>query len=573
VSFTGWILALCTCTWVPTTSAEVIVDLRHLKDSQFEQEFFHLERPMSLHIECEGAGDKGDPSLFAYGWLLNAATREVPWVLDYEHSRSEGENRRFDDVIELPAGNYIASYGAFWTGRVRVFRIFDREIFRISGGKERVSTDAMRRWRLVIRTVNDTDDDAVEILSSPPPIGDDRAFVTLAPMGDDEYATEGFTLPERTTFEVVCQGEYVAGMDGPADLGWIQNARTRERVWEFALHNFVHGGGAVKNKVARETITLPAGDYIAGYATDGSHSAAGWNAFPPYDPGGWGLILFANSERVATRIEPFSERSLDAQTIVSLIEQGDYAFSRQGFELKKATDIRIYALGEYDFNNHQFVDQGWVEEFGSGKEVWSMKRRDAVHAGGAPRNLMVEDVVHFEPGRYVVYYTSDDSHSFRRFRSPPPHDPRYWGITLTSADENFDMDNVSLFDADAVDHDALVQLVRVRSGEHVRQNLDLKRTTRLRIVALGEGDYNEMYDYAWIEDRDSGRWVWEMRYRDTRHAGGARKNRLYDRVIELPAGHYEVNYITDDSHAWGDWNRAHPHRPQDWGVTVSLAPE
>ena len=569
----GWTWLVLLCTWSQTALAEVLVDLRHLEDSQFEQEFFRLERPTKLHIECEGAGEHNDPSLFAYGWLLQAGTRDVPWALQWENSDDAGRNRLFDDVIELAAGDYVASYGAFWTSGARVFKLFGREIVRIDGGKKHVSSKDMRRWKLVISTVDDADASHVEVLSDPPPLGDDRAFIRLAPMGDDEYKTQGFTLTQTTTFEVYCQGEFVPGTDGPADLGWIQDARTRKRLWAFSEHNSKHGGGSYKNRVAHQNLTLSAGDYIAGYATDGSHSASAWNAFPPYDPNGWGMILFASSARVARSIPPFVEDEKAQKTLVALTQQGDYVFARHGFELKTAADVRIYAMGEYDISNHQFVDQGWVEEFGSGKEIWKMQRHKSRPAGGASKNLVVEEVVAFQPGKYVVYYTSDDSHSFSRWNAPAPHDARFWGISLTAADSDFDMSNVEQFDAEDAGKGALVRITRVRSGEHMREILNLDKPTRLRIVALGEGDSEGMYDYAWIEDRKTGRWVWEMRFKETRHAGGDRKNRLFDRVIEFDRGEYEVHYTTDDSHAWGDWNRPHPHRPEDWGVTVSLAPE
>ncbi len=80
-----------------------------------------------------------------------------------------------------------------------------------------------------------------------------------------------------------------------------------------------------------------------------------------------------------------------------------------------------------------------------------------------------------------------------------------------------------------------------------------------------------MYDYGWIEDASTGKVVWEMTYRMTEHAGGARKNRVYDGMIVLPAGKYTVFYETDGSHAFNDWNDDPPDDPTSWGITVSLA--
>ena len=80
-----------------------------------------------------------------------------------------------------------------------------------------------------------------------------------------------------------------------------------------------------------------------------------------------------------------------------------------------------------------------------------------------------------------------------------------------------------------------------------------------------------MYDYAWIENNQTGRTVWEMTWRNTLPAGGASKNRLFDDIVLLPPGSYTVRYITDGSHSAGDWNAAPPKDPFNWGVIISLA--
>ncbi len=91
----------------------------------------------------------------------------------------------------------------------------------------------------------------------------------------------------------------------------------------------------------------------------------------------------------------------------------------------------------------------------------------------------------------------------------------------------------------------------------------------VRIYALGEADDDEMADYGWIEDAKSRRKVWEMTYRVTEPAGGAQKNRRFDGTIPLPAGDYVLHYVTDGSHAFGDWNANPPDDPMSWGITIS----
>ena len=62
--------------------------------------------------------------------------------------------------------------------------------------------------------------------------------------------------------------------------------------------------------------------------------------------------------------------------------------------------------------------------------------------------------------------------------------------------------------------------------------------------------------------------VWEMTYRTTTHAGGSKKNRVFDKTVYLEKGEYEVHYQTDDSHAFNDWNDDAPDDRTHWGVTI-----
>ena len=78
---------------------------------------------------------------------------------------------------------------------------------------------------------------------------------------------------------------------------------------------------------------------------------------------------------------------------------------------------------------------------------------------------------------------------------------------------------------------------------------------------------NEMYDYAWIED-DRGKVVWEMTYRKTDHAGGAKKNREYGGELKLDAGEYTVYFESDGSHSFNRWNARPPDDFLNWGVTL-----
>ena len=117
----------------------------------------------------------------------------------------------------------------------------------------------------------------------------------------------------------------------------------------------------------------------------------------------------------------------------------------------------------------------------------------------------------------------------------------------------------------------LVNITRVGDNQKRKKQFTLDKETRVHIYALGEGDRDQFHDYAYIVSEKNGMAVWEMTWRNTFHAGGARKNRVFDGDIILDPGTYTVHYVTDGSHAFNDWNAARPDDPFNWGIKISRA--
>jgi hypothetical protein len=118
---------------------------------------------------------------------------------------------------------------------------------------------------------------------------------------------------------------------------------------------------------------------------------------------------------------------------------------------------------------------------------------------------------------------------------------------------------------------AVVSLRGVGDNEIRTAGFTLTRPADIRVYALGEGQGGEMYDFGLIADAATGRPVWEMEYSETDHAGGGQKNRIVDRVLSLDAGNYLVQYRSDGSHSYDDWNTEPPDDKEAWGITVSAA--
>jgi len=121
------------------------------------------------------------------------------------------------------------------------------------------------------------------------------------------------------------------------------------------------------------------------------------------------------------------------------------------------------------------------------------------------------------------------------------------------------------------DPDIFAKMTGLRDNANKRTTFSLDKRTKIRIYAVGEGDRDEMYDYGWIENDNTGKIVWEMTWRNTEPAGGASKNRQYDDSVILEPGKYTVHYITDGSHSFNDWNAAKPRDPSSWGISVTMA--
>jgi hypothetical protein len=150
----------------------------------------------------------------------------------------------------------------------------------------------------------------------------------------------------------------------------------------------------------------------------------------------------------------------------------------------------------------------------------------------------------------------------------PPDDPLSWGITVSAMNEK----ERKLFKETPYDEfsNVIVSLIKIRDNEKKSEGFTLKEETRLRIYALGERSNARrgMADYAFILDAQSRARVWAMQAEHSYYAGGASKNRFVDEVITLPRGDYIVTYLTDDSHAYDDWNDDPPSDQEHYGVTI-----
>lgn len=548
----------------------VLAEIEEIDRDQLYEQRFSLPVETAVEIDAVGSGWRDENTLFTYPWILDLRTRRLVWQMKLADARDtqHEHNLQVTDNLTLPAGDYALYFSA--TGgtfpirkQIKVFGIFNLGSLAING-KYPVKWNEYgdpHEWHVTVRAVDEN------VVPMPPAAlpRDLGALLRLAPVTDLSYRKAALEVSAPIRVRILAIGEYAGAGRGFADGAWIIDRSRCRRVWEMTLENTTHAGGADKNRMYDGEVTIEPGRYMACYGSDDSHAYGSWNSTPPYDPESWGLTLFPAGViprgAVQVILDPQPEN-----LIVKLGPAGDSAFLQKGFVLTHPADFCVRSLGEQMHTEDRMVDFGWIEDAATRQTVWSMEKRTGVFAGGEQRNRLVEDQIHLDPGSYLVGYITDDSHSAERWRDHPPFDLNGWGIALCGAGADFSNAWIGDFKPEMLRH-AVIVIAPVRDDESRSVDFEVKSPTRVRITALGEGSDHAMYDYAWLSNA-TGQKIWRMEYDDTDHAGGADKNRRIQIVVALDPGRYSLNYHSDDSHAFGDWNADPPDEPYRWGVTL-----
>ncbi|MFN0156443.1 MAG: hypothetical protein ACKVRP_00055 [Bacteroidota bacterium] len=568
-----------------------IVSLTGFCSAELKMAGLELPRQTTFRIKAlGGGGDNGwsykSDEMFAYGWIINATSRELVWKMDTENTRRSKDDRSFDDNVTLDPGSYEVyftvpafSYHTTFTHMTTNVDHREKTLFGQRLGDEDKnffkffedwwSEDIAKDWEKRCNAWG------MEMMVDEVPVSSIKTFKPSKEMantvlkatgvGEGELVRKGFSLSEPATLYVYALGEGVHH-DDPVDCSWIVNASTRELVWEMNWKNAEHAGGAEKNIKTAEDVDLPKGDYVLYCITDDSHSSKDWNSAPCYDPLNYGATLVAKSATDASHVRSYQYQEL-RNVIVSLVKVRDSESRSEGFTLRQDAMVRVYAFGERSNSRRLMADYGVILDARTRNKVWSMDVDRSRHAGGASKNRYVDEVIKLPRGSYVVTYNTDDSHAYGDWNSTRPFDQENYGITIMGVDANFTMASIEKY-ADKRDKNIIAQIVRARDDADKVERFKLEKTTKIRVYAIGEGQNREMYDYGWIEDVNSGNIVWEMTYGMTFHAGGHRKNRMVNTTILLDKGEYKLHYVSDDSHSYNDWNVDPPEDQEYWGITL-----
>lgn len=367
--------------------------------------------------------------------------------------------------------------------------------------------------------------------------------------------------------------------------GWILDSETRRVVWH--VYEDMRDREDLEDRQGKfnfaEDVKLDAGSYEL-YFT-GAHHSYGWG-------GDWGLENLGdlleeifdsgdrNNFRRSTQEDLFIQvRGAGIQevpvadvlddylkeSIAFFVRAEDEELFEQGFALSDDTNLRIYSIGEA--RKDATFDYMWIYDALTRERVFEMNYRNTRFAGGADKNIRLDETIQLPAGSYIISYRTDDSHSYEGWNALPPDDPQFWGVSLFPATSS-DKANIIPYKAPKT-LEPLVELTRVRNYELVSKGFEVKKDMDIRILCVGEqGHHEEMADYGWIVDADTRETVWKMRPYRSEHAGGAEKNRLANDKLDLPAGKYIAYYRTDGSHAYNSWNSSSPDDQERWGLTL-----
>jgi hypothetical protein len=391
-----------------------------------------------------------------------------------------------------------------------------------------------------------------------------------------------FQLDDLTRVDVDCVAVRMKFSDQSFTGAWLVAVDSGREIWRSEPRK---GSPAFDSRVIYKQsgrLDLPAGRYTL-YQFGGGK----WRVDAPFN--NWGNVLndladMLNRERPDKNPDQYlgkcfvSMRQTDGRSVfrttdaprpsactIDLRGMGDDQRETRTFKVERRTEVEIIGTGEWGDSYKHFYDFGWVEEAKIGEPVWVMDINRSKAAGGSDRNKISRRTLKLDPGFYTAGYVTDDSHAVGSWNAMPPSQPENWGLCIVATNPKR-LKMIAIEDVQRPD--VLVSMLRVGDDETRKAEFRLDDRSELHIRAMGEGRRNDMYDYGWIVDLDSGREVWSMTWDMCTHAGGTKRNLLFDREISLPAGRYQAIYTTDDSHSFEDWNSAAPRDAQRYGMVI-----
>lgn len=393
-----------------------LVAFRKARAGEFFRTGLLVKRPVRLRILALGEYAAREQCFADGAWIEDLDSCDRAWEMTLTNTRSAGgaeKNRLFDSTVSLAPGHYLICYAtddSHSYGEWNMQPPFDPE-----------------SWGMTIFPIDGEGRDAVEVLADPPA---ETPIVKIDRVENAQFHRVGFNL--RTNAQICIRGfgEWNRSDGRFLDYGWIEDALTLEKIWTMEFDHGYYAAGEARNRMVTDHIALSSGSYYLCYVSDYAHAYGSWSNHPPFDPSAWGIALRAiGADFDRENVQLFEETGGPA-ALVRIAPVQNSIHRRVRFAVKDPTKVKIIALGEG--SRGDMYDYGWLErEDDRGTTtVWRMEYNDTHHAGGGKKNRRTEKVMTLNPGRYVLHYTTDDSHAFEEWNTDPPADTYLWGVTL-----------------------------------------------------------------------------------------------------------------------------------------------
>jgi hypothetical protein len=227
---------------------------------------------VALHVYAEGEGS--GRTMHDFGWITDAHSRARVWEMTMDKAQYAGgarKNRRQVETIQLPAGDYEAT--------------FVTDDSHSPGDWNAAPPCDPGLYGLTLALPADAD---LAAFSLAQPLVH-PVIAELVRVGNDQDRRAAFTLasPQSLRVYAIAEGD---GND-MADEAWIEDAAGK-RVWTMDRPRTHPAGGAAKNRLVDEVISLPKGAYLLRFRTDDSHAYGHWNDDAPWDPEHYGITVY-----------------------------------------------------------------------------------------------------------------------------------------------------------------------------------------------------------------------------------------------------------------------------------------
>ncbi|MBK8232793.1 MAG: hypothetical protein IPK72_19955 [Candidatus Eisenbacteria bacterium] len=272
-----------------------VITIEDIRKQGLRRGLFVLSEETPLHVRAEGLSDPDGDVFLSYGYILDMKTRRPVWSMTDSDCcyDKKAENWRAEEEVTLPPGTYGVYYVAYggkmpMKGKFKIFGLDLGEIDSDFGPTVEWDDEGdPERWGIWVTAMR-TDFKPTPVstaLDQPFP----DAVVNLLGVGNSTRKRVGLKLDRAVRFHLWATGEWWEGADDFADGASIIDQKSWRRIWQLERDNTVAAGGASKNRLFDDEITLPAGNYMVNVFTDDSHATDTWNTAPPWDPAAWGL--------------------------------------------------------------------------------------------------------------------------------------------------------------------------------------------------------------------------------------------------------------------------------------------